>query len=99
MTLSSGANVTQQGGMVPLPGSSTQPTRTYETEQSAKLELSETGTSFSAGGKLSTSDDRWLRKFGAEQKLFGGVTVSGSIGETAQGATSKSVTAGFKKSW
>jgi hypothetical protein len=99
LTLSNGANVTQQGGVMPLPGYTTRPTRTYETEQSAKVELTDTGTSFSAGQTLSTNDDKWLRKVGAEQKLFGGVTVSGSIGETAQGTTSKSISAGFKKSW
>ena len=73
--------------------------RTYDTDQSAKVELTETGTSLTAGQTLSTSDDKWLRKVGAEQKLFGGVTISGSIGETAQGTTNKSVTAGYKKSW
>jgi hypothetical protein len=99
LTLSNGANVTQQGGVMPLPGYTTRPTRTYETEQSAKVELTDTGTSISAGQTLSTNDDKWLRKVAAEQKLFGGVTVSGSIGETAQGATSKSISAGFKKSW
>jgi hypothetical protein len=99
LTLSGGANVTQQGSMMPLPGFSTRPSRNYETEQSAKVELTDTGTSFTAGQTLSTSDDKWLRKVGAEQKLFGGVTVSGSIGETAQGTTNKSLTAGFKKSW
>ncbi len=36
-----------------------------------------------AGQTLSTTDDKWLRKVGAEQKLFDGVTISGSIGETA----------------
>jgi hypothetical protein len=61
--------------------------------------VTDTGTSVTAGQTLSTSDDKWLRKVGAEQKLFGGVSVSGSIGETAQGTTNKSVTAGFKKSW
>jgi len=99
LTLSGGANVTQQGSAVPLPGYSVRTTRTYDTEQSAKVELTDTGTSFTAGQTLSTSDDKWLRKVGAEQRLFGGVTVSGSIGETAQGTTNKSVTAGFKKSW
>jgi hypothetical protein len=48
---------------------------------------------------LSTTDDKWLRKVGAEQKLFDGVTISGSIGETAQGTPNKSITAGFKRSW
>jgi hypothetical protein len=98
VTLSNGYNMTQQG-MVPVPGVVSRPERTYDTDQSAKVELTETGTSLTAGQTLSTSDDKWLRKVGAEQKLFGGVTISGSIGETAQGTTNKSVTAGFKKSW
>jgi hypothetical protein len=98
LTLSNGYNMTQQG-MVPVPGVVSRPERTYDTDQSAKVELTETGTSLTAGQTLSTSDDKWLRKVGAEQKLFGGVTISGSIGETAQGTTNKSVTAGFKKSW
>ncbi|UCF54557.1 MAG: hypothetical protein JSV48_10075, partial [Bradyrhizobium sp.] len=48
---------------------------------------------------LSSTDDKWLRKVGAEQKLFDDVTVSGSVGETPQGAINKSLSAGFKKSW
>jgi hypothetical protein len=98
LTLSSGYNMTQQG-VVPVPGLVSRPERTYGTEQSAKVDLSETGTSFSAGQTLSTSDDKWLRRVGAEQKLFGGISVSGSIGETAQGITNKSISAGYKKSW
>jgi hypothetical protein len=98
LTLSNGYNMTQQG-MVPVPGMVSRPERSYDTDQSAKVELTETGTSLTAGQTLSTSDDKWLRKVGAEQKLFGGVTISGSIGETSQGTTNKSVTAGFKKSW
>jgi len=98
LTLSNGYNMTQQG-MVPVPGMVSRTERTYDTDQSAKVELTETGTSLTAGQTLSTSDDKWLRKVGAKQKLFGGVTISGSIGETAQGTTNKSVTAGFKKSW
>ena len=98
LTLSNGYNVIQQG-TVPVPGIATRQERTYQTEQSAKVELSETGTSFSAGQSLSTSDDKWLRKIGAEQKLFGDVSVSGSVGETAQGTINKSISAGIKKSW
>jgi hypothetical protein len=98
LTLSNGYNVIQQG-VVPVPGFAARPERTYQTEQSAKVELSETGTSFSAGQTLSTSDDKWLRRIGAEQKLFGDVTVSGSVGETAQGILNKSISAGIKKSW
>jgi len=83
----------------PVPGIISRPVRSYETDASAKLSIADTGTSFMAGQTLSTNDDKWLRKVGAEQKLFDGVTVSGSVGETPTGATNKSFSAGFKRSW
>ena len=98
VTLQNGYNVIQQG-VVPVPGIPARPQRNYETDQTAKLSVTDTGTSLIAGQSLSTTDDKWLRKVGAEQKLFDGVTVSGSIGETAQGTTNKSISAGFKRSW
>ena len=85
LTLQNGYNVTEQGAL-PLPGIPGRPARNYDTEQSAKLSITETGTSFMAGQTLSTANDKWLRKIGAEQKLFGDVTINGSIGETPQGA-------------
>jgi len=97
LSLQGGYNVIQQG-LVPVPGVPAHP-RNYETDQSAKLSIGDTGTSFTAGRTLSSTDDKWLGKVGAEQKLFDGVTVSGSIGETSSGATSKSISAGFKRSW
>jgi hypothetical protein len=98
LTLQNGYNLIQQG-IVPVPGIISRPARNYETDQSAKLSIGDTGTSFVAGQALSSSDDKWLRKIGAEQKLFDGVSISGSIGETVQGAINKSLTAGFKRSW
>jgi hypothetical protein len=98
LTLQNGYNVTQQGA-VPVPGIAARPARNYQTEQSAKLSIADTGTSFIAGQTLSTTDDKWLRKIGAEQKLFDGVSITGSVAETPQGATNKSLTAGFKRSW
>src|SRR3977135_2750205 len=98
LTLQNGYNVIQQG-VVPVPGIPGHPVRNYETAQSAKLSIADTGTSFVAGQTLSSADDRWLRKIGAEQKLFGDVSVSGSIGETVLGTSNKSLTAGFKRSW
>ena len=98
LTLQNGYNVTQQG-ILPVPGVVARPTRSYETEQSARLSIADTGTSLIAGQKLSSTDDKWLRKIGAEQKLFDGVSISGSIGETPLGTTNKSLTAGFKRSW
>ncbi|HLX16959.1 MAG TPA: hypothetical protein VKS24_17365 [Bradyrhizobium sp.] len=98
LTLQNAYNMIQLG-IVPAPGLAAHAARNYETEQSAKLNIAETGTSFSAGQSLSTTDDKWLRKIGAEQKIFGGVSISGSISETPFGAANKSITAGFKQSW
>ena len=98
LSLQNGYNVTQQG-IVPVPGNGAYATRNYETDQSAKLSVFDTGTSVSVGQTMSSTDEKWLRKIGAEQKLFDGVNVSGSIGETGQGTISKSISAGFKRSW
>jgi hypothetical protein len=97
LTLQNAYNVIQQG-IVSAPGAG-RTARNYETEQSARLSITDTGTSFSAGQTLSSNDDKWLRKIGAEQKLFGGVSISGSISETPFGTSSKSISAGFKQSW
>src|SRR3982074_157461 len=94
LTLQNGYNLIQQ-----VPGIAARPVRNYETQQSAKLSIGDTGTSFIAGQTLSSTDDKWLRKIGAEQKLFDGVSISGSIGETPLGTTNKSLSAGFKRSW
>jgi len=98
LTLQNGYNLVEQG-VIPVPGIIGRPVRNYETDQSASLSIADTGTSFTAGQSLSSTDDRWLRKVGAEQKLFGGVSISGSIGETSLGTTNKSFSAGFKQSW
>jgi len=99
LTLQNGYNVTQQG-IVPVPGLVTgRPLRNYATDQSATLSIADAGTSLIAGQSLSSTEERWLRKFGVEQKLFGGVSIAGTVGETPGGAANKSITAGFKQSW
>ncbi len=94
-TLQNGYNMMQ--GFAPVPGSAGR--ATYGTEQSAKLGLNDTGTSFSAGQSLSTTDDKWLRRIGAEQNIVGGFNISASIAETPLGIANKSVSAGFRQSW
>lgn len=97
LTLQNGYNVTQQT-LVPVFGLGAS-SRIFETDQSAKLGIAETGTSFIAGQTHSTTDSKWLRTIGAEQKLFGGVTVTGSVSETLAGVPNSSLTAGFKRQW
>jgi hypothetical protein len=98
LTLQNGSSVTQQG-IAAIPGITGHQARNTTMDQSARLSIADTGTSLIAGQTLSSTDDKWLRKIGAEQKLFGGVSVSGSIGETLQGTANKSINAGFKRSW
>jgi hypothetical protein len=98
LTLQNGYSINQQGTTA-LPGIAGRTSRSYETEQSAKVTLTDTGTTFVAGQSMTTNEDRWQRRIGAEQKLFDNVTVSGSVSETAQGSTSKSLSAGYKRSW
>ena len=82
LTLQDGHSVTQQG-IAAVPGIAGRPV--YQTDQSAKLSIAGTGTSLIAGQTLSSADDKWLRKVGAEQKLFDGASISASVGETPQG--------------
>jgi hypothetical protein len=98
LTLQGGYNVIEQS-LGPIVGGNGRPMRNYEADHSAKLSISDTGTSFLAGQSLSTAEDKWLRSVGAEQKLFGGVSVTGTVSETISGNLNKSLTAGFKKTW
>jgi hypothetical protein len=98
LILQNGYSFTQQG-LFQAPTTAAHPAHNFETGQSASLNITESGTSFSAGQTLSSSDDKWLRKIGAEQKLFGALSISGSISETPQGAPNRSISAGFKQSW
>src|SRR6201996_3930838 len=98
LSVESGYNLVEQG-VVPVPGIIGHPEHDYETDQTARLSIVDTGTTLSAGQALSSSDDKWLRKVGAEQKLTGGVTITGAIGETPLGTLSKSISAAFKQSW
>ena len=100
LTLQNGYRVTQQS-LTPMVGPAERATRNYEIDQSAKFSLNTTGTSFIAGQTLSTAtaEEKWLRKVGAEQKILGGVSVTGTIAERADGVADRSLKAGYKYSW
>jgi hypothetical protein len=75
-------------------------TQTLTTEGRVSLNILSSDTTFAAGAKLSSTDEKWLRTLSAEQKFFGGpFSLTGSISERATGETDKSVKAGFKHSW
>jgi hypothetical protein len=96
VTLQNAYRLTQPA---PTPLTGVQETRTLEIKRSAKFSVNNTGTSVVAGQTLSSTDEKWLSKVGAEQKLFSDVVVTGTVSETTHGAANKALTAGFKKSW
>lgn len=72
----------------------------WSTDRTLKFSILPSQTTFSAGEIFSSHEDKWLRSFGAEQKLFGGpVSVAGTASETAAGDIAKSLTARFTHSW
>jgi hypothetical protein len=98
LTLQNGYTIVQNSAL-PVPGINGNPARSYETGQSARLSMADTGTSLIAGQSLSSTDDKWLRTIGAEQKLFDGISVAGSVTETPLGPLDASLIAAFKRNW
>lgn len=100
VTMESGFAVTHVGSQ-PLVGdpSSDRSDNVFDTDRLAKLNFLATGTSLGAGSRKSSADDVWLNSLTAEQKLFGGISVTGTVSETLEKQTSKSLTAGFKRTW
>src|SRR5262245_1777830 len=94
LTLQNGVSMTRS-----LPNA-TGPVHSWATSQALRFNFLPTDTSVSFGGDISSTDDKWLRTLSAEQKLFGGpFSVTGSVSETATGDLSKSLKAGFKRTW
>lgn len=106
VTLQNGYSMTQapgtlQASAAPIPAQPPVygPSHYFSSENTAKLNVLPTGTSLSIGTAMSTTDDKWRRSLGAEQKLFGGISVKGSVSETETGTPDKSISAGFKRNW
>ncbi len=75
------------------------PTHYFSSDNSAKLNVLPTGTSLSVGTAMSSTDEKWRRSIGAEQKLFDGISIKGAVSETTTGIPDKSISAGFKRNW
>jgi hypothetical protein len=98
LTLRHGYYITQHDAIPGVPATAAHG-RSVDMERSAQFSINDTGTSFLAGQSLAPNSDRWLNSIGAKQELFGGLNITGSVSETPDGASNKSLTAGFKKSW
>jgi hypothetical protein len=95
VTLQNGVSVTRT-----LPNPTQASSHGWASSQAVRFNILPTDTTVSLGAGISSTDEKWSRTLSAEQKLFGGpVSVTGSVGETASGETSKSLKAGFKRTW
>jgi hypothetical protein len=94
--------VTMQNGVSltrPLPNTPAH-AQGWASSQALRFNVLPTDTTLSVGANISSTDDKWLPTLSAEQKLFGGpFSVTGSVSESAEGETSKSLSAGFKRQW
>jgi hypothetical protein len=68
-------------------------------DETVRLSVNPSGTTFSAGAGSSTADTQWHNKFSVEQTLFGPLKVTTSIEDAGTAVSTKSVTAGFKRTW
>jgi hypothetical protein len=94
LTVQNGVSITR-----PLPNTAGQ-VHSWASSQALRFNILPTDTSVSLGADVSSTDEKWLRTLSAEQKLLGGpVSITGSVSETAAGDISKSLKAGFKRSW
>jgi hypothetical protein len=97
LTLQNGYSVTQSlTSPNGLPGPNA---RVYSGDGGVRLELP-SATSFTAGAKMSSTDERLTPTLSAEQKLFGSpLSITGTISQRPTGETDRSVKAGFRQTW
>lgn len=73
--------------------------RTFDTDQSVTFNVLPTGTSLLAGTTTFTGDPMIHRRVGATQKIYGPLSVTGTLTDPGQSTESKSISAGLNFSW
>lgn len=96
LTLGHSYFVTQHGSLTGLGNASEYG---LDLDRSARLKVTDTGMTLLAGQSRSAADNRWLGRIGAEQQLFGGLSVTGSISQTPDGSSNRTISAGFRRTW
>ena len=71
----------------------------WAADETVRLNLHPSGTTFSAGAGSSTLDSQWHNKLSVEQTLFGPLRLTTSVEDAGTPTTKKSITAGFKRVW
>jgi hypothetical protein len=72
---------------------------TWALDQTVRLNVDPSGTTFSAGAGSSTADALWHNKLSVEQTLLGPLKLTTSVEDAGTTTTKKSISAGFKRVW
>jgi hypothetical protein len=100
LTLQNGLSLSRTLASPALPAPASGTPQSWSSSQAVRFNVLPTDTTVSLGATLSSTEEKWLRTLSAEQKLFGGpFSVTGTVSETASGEASKSLKAGFKRTW
>jgi hypothetical protein len=75
------------------------PAPAWGVDQTVRLNVDPSGTTFSAGAGSSTADTQWHNKLSVEQTLLGPLKLTTSLEDAGTAAPKKSITAGFKRTW
>jgi hypothetical protein len=68
-------------------------------DQTVRLNVNPSGTTFSAAAGSSTLDTQWHNKLSVEQTLVGPLKVTTSVEDAGTAAARKNISAGFKRVW
>jgi hypothetical protein len=99
LSLHNGYWLTQNGYAIAHTDPTVQATQIWTADQAVKVKVLPTETTISAGAAINSADGQWLRSLTAEQKLYGGLSVSSGVSETTTGELNKKISAGFRHSW
>jgi hypothetical protein len=75
------------------------PAPAWGVDETVRLNVDPSGTTFSAGAGASTVDTQWHNKLSMEQTLVGPLKLTTSIEDAGTTTPKKSITAGFKRTW
>jgi hypothetical protein len=75
------------------------PVPAWGVDETVRLNVDPSGTTFSAGAGASTVDTQWHNKLSMEQTLVGPLKLTTSIEDAGTTTPKKSITAGFKRTW
>ena len=75
------------------------PTRLFSTDNSLQLNVLATGTSLAAGASTVTGDPVTHSRFSAGQKIYGPLSVTGTVNDPGESTSNMSLTAGMNFTW